>query len=407
MNGKILIAGAGIGGLTVALALLRRGIDVAIYEQADALAELGAGVQISPNGTHALAHLGLLDDLARVSTEPDSKKIRLWNAGQTWQLFDLGPDCVAQYGYPYLMMHRGDLHSVLLAAVRKLKPNAVRLGSRIVDFAQDVRGVTAIFEDGSRASGAVLIGADGVHSRVRSTMFGVAKATYTGCSAWRGVIPADRLPAELRITAGVNWVGPGRHVVTYPLRRGELINFIGVVETDDWQTESWTARGTRDECRADFAGWHADVHALIDNIDIHYRWALLGRAPIETWHKDRVVLLGDACHPMLPFMAQGAVMAIEDGVVLARCFEAYGDDYRTVFSAYEGARVGRANRCVVAADRNREVFHNDQLMEPADAQRYADTQWNEEKVHERYDWLFSFDPVNCPIEPTAKALAET
>ena len=407
MNGKIIVAGAGIGGLTVALALLRRGIDVAIYEQADELAELGAGVQISPNGTNALAHLGLLDDLARVSTEPDSKKIRLWNTGQTWQLFDLGPDCVAQYGYPYLMIHRGDLHSVLLAAVRKMKPDAIRLGSRVMDFTQDGRGVTAIFEDGSRVSGAVLIGADGVHSRVRSTMLGVAKATYTGCSAWRGVIPADRLPEQLRITAGVNWVGPGRHVVTYPLRRGELINFVGVVETDEWQTESWTARGTRAECRADFAGWHADVHALIDNIDVHYRWALLGRAPIETWHQGRVVLLGDACHPMLPFMAQGAVMAIEDGVVLARCFEAYGDDYRTVFSAYEGARVARANRCVVAADRNREVFHNDQLMEPADAQRYADTQWNEANVRERYHWLFSLDPVNCPIEPMARALADT
>ena len=335
------------------------------------------------------------------------KKIRLWNTGQTWQLFDLGPDCVAQYGYPYLMIHRGDLHSVLLAAVRRMKPGAIRLRSRIVDFAQDARGVTAFFEDGSRVSGAILIGADGVHSRVRSTMFGVAKATYTGCSAWRGVIPSHRLPEQLRITAGVNWVGPGRHAVTYPLRQGELINFVGVVETDDWKTESWTARGTHAECTADFAGWHGDVHTLIDNIDVHYRWALLGRSPIEKWHKGRVVLLGDACHPMLPFMAQGAVMAIEDGVVLARCFEAYGDDHRTVFSAYEGARVGRANRCVLAADRNRDVFHNDQLMEPADAQRYADTQWNEARVRERYHWLFSFDPVNCPIEPTTRALAHS
>jgi salicylate hydroxylase len=407
MNGKIIVGGAGIGGLTLALALLRRGVDVVVYEQADQLAEVGAGIQISPNGTRALADLGVLDELAKVSSEPDAKRIRLWNTGQTWPLFDLGPDCVAQYGYPYLMIHRGDLQSVLLAAVKKLKPDAIRMGSRIVDFAQDPKSVTAIFADGSRASGSVLVGADGVHSLIRNGIFGAAKATYSGCSAWRGVIAAERLPERLRISSGVNWVGPGRHVVTYPLRRGELINFVGVVETDDWKTESWTSRGTRAECTADFAGWHEDVHALIDNIDVHYRWALLGRTPLASWQNGRVVLLGDACHPMLPFMAQGAVMAIEDGVVLARCLKTYGDDPRTAFSAYEAARVERANRCVVAADRNRQVFHSDRLTESADAERYAETEWNETKVRERYHWLFSFDPVTCPIESMATALADS
>jgi salicylate hydroxylase len=405
MSGKVIIGGAGIGGLTLALALLRRGIDVAVCEQADRLVEVGAGIQISPNGTRALAALGVLDDLLMVSSEPDAKRIRLWNSGQTWPLFDLGPDCVAQYGFPYLMVHRGDLQSVLVAALKKLRPDAIRMGCRIVDLAQDAKGVTAIFADGSRALGTVLVAADGVHSAIRNAIFGTAKASYSGCSAWRGVILSERLPERLRISSGVNWVGPGRHVVTYPLRRGELINFVGVVETDDWNTESWTSKGTHAECTADFEGWHEDVHALIDNIDVHYRWALLSRAPIETWHKGRVVLLGDACHPMLPFMAQGAVMAIEDGVVLARCLDMYGDDHRKAFSAYDGARVERANRCVLAADRNRQLFHSDRLTEPADAQRYAETQWNEAKVRERYHWLFSFDPVTCPIEPSA-ALAD-
>lgn len=400
---KIMIGGAGIGGLTLALGLLRKGIDVVVYEQADELAPLGAGVQISPNGTRALADLGVLDDLIAVSSEPDAKKIRLWNTGQTWQLFDLGRDCIEEYGYPYLMIHRGDLHAVLLAAVETLKPGTVRLGSRVTDVSVNADEVTLIFANGDRASGSVLVGADGVHSQIRSKIFGAADAAYTGCSAWRGIIPAKRLPDRLRLTSGVNWVGPGRHVVTYPLRRGELINFVGVVETDDWETESWTSKGSHQECSADFAGWHADVHTLIDNIDVHYRWALLGRSPITTWHKGRVVLLGDACHPMLPFMAQGAVMAIEDGVVLARCFEAYGDDHRGAFLAYEAARVDRANRCVVAADRNREVFHNDHLTEPEDADRYALEQWNETKVRERYHWLFSFDPLTCPIKPIALA----
>lgn len=406
MTEKVIIAGAGIGGLTLALALMRRGLDVTVYEQAEELGQLGAGVQISPNGTRALADLDILNDLVRMSSEPDVKKIRLWNTGQEWPLFDLGPDCVAQYGFPYLMIHRGDLHSLLLSAVRKLKPDAIRLGSRLLELFQDSRGVTALFANGSRASGTVLVGADGVHSRVRSSIFGEAKAVYTGCSAWRGVIPAERLPEKFRLTSGVNWVGPHRHVVTYPLRRGELINFVGVVETDAWKTESWTSRGTHEECSADFVGWHPDVHALIDNIEVHYRWALLGREPITKWHKGRVVLLGDACHPMLPFMAQGAVMAIEDAVILARCFEAFGAKHQHVFSAYEAARVERANRCVVAAAKNREVFHNDRLTEPADAQRYADTQWNEAKVRERYHWLFSYDPLTCAIEPQRSRLAQ-
>lgn len=403
MSKGIVVVGAGIGGLTLALGLLRRGFDVDIYEQADELGELGAGVQISPNGTHALAELGALDALAAVSSEPDAKKIRLWNTGQSWSLFDLGPDCVAQYGYPYLMVHRGDLHAVLREAVRKLKPDAIHTGARVIDVAQDADGVTVKFASGKSVAAKLVVGADGVHSQVRGALFGEAKATYSGCSAWRGVIPAARLPDHLRITAGVNWVGPGRHVVTYPLRRGELINFVGVVETADWQTESWSASGSHAECSADFAGWHQDIHTLIDNIDVHYRWALLSRAPMESWHKGRVVLLGDACHPMLPFMAQGAVMAIEDGLILARCIEAYGNDHNAVFSAYESARVARANRCVVAADRNREVFHNDRLTDSVDAERYASTQWNEEKVRDRYHWLFSYDPVSCPIESSVPA----
>jgi salicylate hydroxylase len=185
--------------------------------------------------------------------------------------------------------------------------------------------------------------------------------------------------------------------VTYPLRRGEFVNFVGVVERDDWQIESWTAQGTREECARDFAGWHPDVQCLIDNMDAYYGWALLSRPTLDRWSTRQVALLGDACHPMLPFMAQGAVMALEDALVLARCVAEQPSDPVVAFSAYEAARVDRANRCVLAAERNREVFHSDRLANAVDAQRYVSTHWTEEKVEERYDWLFSYDALNCPL----------
>jgi salicylate hydroxylase len=340
-----LITGAGIGGLIAALALQQRGFEVALYEQAHDLREVGAGVQISPNGTRVLYSLGLADAIRAVAVEPTGKEVRLWNSGATWPLFDLGPTCVARYGSPYLMFHRGDLQMALVKAVREANPAAIHLGASVTQSTETEDGVVIDLVDGRTVAGSLLVGADGVHSTTRSALFGTAKARFTGCMAWRGVVPMERLPGHLARQVGVNWIGPGRHVVTYPLRGGKLMNFVGVVEHSDWTTESWTARGTREECARDFAGWHPDVHALIDNIDDHYRWALLSRATIERWTGARTVLLGDACHPMLPFMAQGAVMAIEDGLVLARCLADNGTtDPAAAFRQYERERVERANR---------------------------------------------------------------
>jgi salicylate hydroxylase len=398
MTERIVVSGAGIGGLCTALALIQRGFAVTVCEQASELKEVGAGVQLSPNGTRVLAALGALEDLRAVAVEAEAKEIRLWNSGEKWPLFDLGAAAMAEYGFPYLMVHRGDLQTVLARGVERAAPGTIRLGAEVVDVRDRGEFVSAILADGSAIDGHLVIGADGIHSKLRARRLGAGKAAFTGCIAWRGVVPSDRLPAHLRRAVGANWVGPGRHVVTYPLRRGELVNFVGVVERQGWETESWTALGSREDCGADFAGWHPDVHALIDNIDEHYRWALMSRPPIERWSSGNVVLVGDACHPMLPFMAQGAVMAIEDGLLLARCVEAHRDDRAAAIRTYESLRVERANRCVRAADRNREIFHNDRLLDRGDATRYVSTQWNEEKVRERYHWLFSYDAVGCPLE---------
>ena len=392
---RILIVGAGIGGLTAALALLREGHEVHVYEQAPALAELGAGVQISANGARVLFALGLEDAIRRVWCEPAGKEIRLWNTGETWKLFDLGAESVARYGAPYFMIHRADLHRVLIDAVRALAPQAIRLNARCTGFDDNSTGVTLYLSNADTVAGDALIGADGVHSRIRNALVGDDKPEFTGCMAWRGLVPTETLPAHMRRNVGVNWVGPGGHVINYQLRRGEIFNFVGVVERD-WPVESWTEKGSREECAADFAGWNEDIHAVIRNIEQPYKWALLGRTPLTRFSHGRVTLLGDAAHPTLPMLAQGANMAIEDGMVLARCIAAY-DNTDTALAHYDAARVERTARLVQGANEMAKRFHNPALADAAGAKAYVDAQWSEATVKQRYDWVFQYDATRVAI----------
>src|SRR6185312_9442566 len=244
MKPRVLIAGAGLCGLTTALALLQRGYDVRVHEQATELREVGAGVQLGANGTRVLIALGLEAAMRGVVCEPTGKEMRLWTTGQTWNVFDLGVESIRHYGAPYWMAHRGDFHTVLLQAVRAAAPDAIRTGVAATGFSQSSDVVTLQLANGEAATGDVLIGADGVHSRIRQQMFGQGSAQFTGIMAWRGLVPLDRLPPHQRRLVGANWLGVGGHVVTYPLRRGELLNFVGVVERDDWHLESWTEAGT-------------------------------------------------------------------------------------------------------------------------------------------------------------------
>ncbi len=395
----ILIAGGGIGGLTAALSLLKRGFDVDVYEQASELKEVGAGVQLSPNGNRVLFELGVGEALMALSCEATGKEIRLWNSGHTWKLFDLGAVSVARYGYPYLTVYRPDLIEVLAQAVRALKPDAIHLKSRVLGFTQDAHGVTLQLESGTTShtvQGDALIGADGVHSVIRQGLFGADEPERTGLMAWRGVIPMERLPTHLRRPVGTNWVGPGAHVVNYPLHGGNLMNFIGVVERSDIPVESWSVRGSRDDCLKDFAGWHEDVQRMIQAIDTPFKWALMQRAPMARWSEGRVSLLGDACHPTLPFLAQGAVMALEDGFILARALEA-DTDIAQALRRYEAARLERTRRIVQGATDNTKRFHNPELAHKEGASAYVDREWNEERVHQRYDWLFTYDVTQVPV----------
>ena len=392
---RVLISGGGIGGLTAALALLKRGFDVDVYEQAGELKEVGAGLQLSANGNRVLYELGLGEALQQLSCEAKAKEIRLWNTGDTWKLFDLGAVSVERYGFPYFTVYRPDLLAVLAAAVRALKPDTIHLKSRSIGFEQDAGGVTLLLAHGT-ARGDVLIGADGVHSNIRQGLFGADKPEFTGLMAWRGVIPMAKLPAHLHRLVGTNWVGPGGHIVHYPLRAGQLMNFVGVRERSDWQVESWSVRGTTEECLDDFTGWHDDIQTMIRTIDIPYKWALMHRPPLPQWSMGRVSLLGDACHSTLPFLAQGAVMAIEDGLVLARALEA-ADDPVEALTRYENARRARTTRMVEGANANTKRFHNPELASVEGARAYVDREWTEAKVKERYEWLFTYDAITVPV----------
>lgn len=393
---RILIAGAGIGGLTAALALLRRGHEVLVFEQASELREVGAGVQLSANGTRVLIDLGLRARMQQVICEPAGKEIRLWSTGQSWKLFDLGEASVAHYGAPYWMVHRGDFHAVLRDAVRDAGADVVRTGVSATGFDQDDSGITLHLSSGAPVRGDVLIGADGVHSAIRQHMFGTSRAQFTGIMAWRGLIPMQRLPRHLQRLVGANWNGIGGHVVTYPLRRGEILNFVGARERDDWQVESWTEAGTIEECLRDFAGWHDDIQTMIRAIDTPFKWALLGRDPLPRYSIGRATLMGDAAHPTLPFLAQGANMALEDAVVLARCLDAY-HDVTTALKHYDATRLARTAAIVRGSNDNAKRFHNPALAEAAGAAAYIDKEWTPEKVRERYDWLYEYDALTVPV----------
>jgi len=394
---RIAVIGAGIGGLATALALLRRGLDVEVYEQAPQLGEVGAGIQISSNGTRVLYALGLEEALRRVQVLPSRRQIRHWSTGETWDWFELGTVSAKRYGTPHVMLHRADLHALLAEAVGRLKPDAVHLAKRCIGLTQSDRQVEIRFETGETASAAYVIGADGIHSRVRECLFGPDRPQFTGVVAWRAVVPMEKLPSRLAQMVGTNWLGPRGHVLHYPVRRGELMNYISLVERDDWQIESWTVAGTRSELANDYRGWHADVHAIIANIETPYKWALMVREPMPQWSQGRITLLGDACHPTLPFLGQGGVMALEDGYVVAACLQRYFTDPAKALGRYEELRKERSAAVVRAAHENRKQVFSPALADKDAIAVSVAREWQQVRLRERFEWLYAYDATAAAI----------
>src|SRR5262245_26048515 len=393
----IAVIGGGIGGLTAALALQKRGLDVNVYEQSAHLREVGAGIQISPNGTRILHVLGLEDALRDVQVGPSRKEIRHWRTGETWTWYELGPATTRRYGTPHILLHRADLHGILAEALARLKPNAIHLGRRCIDLIQSDQHVEIRFETGEPLRAAFVIGADGIHSQVRECLFGPDRPQFTGCVAWRGVAPMGRLPAHLSQMLSTNWLGPRGHILHYPIRRGELMNVIATVERDDWQLESWTVEGTTSELANDFRAWHRDVHAIIKNIDTPFKWALMVRGPMERWSNGRITLLGDACHPTLPFLGQGGVMAIEDSYVVAACLHRYFSDPATAFARYEGIRRQRTAEVVQKSHEFRKQAFDPALDDQGAVAASVTQRWQQALARDRLDWLYAYDATGLRI----------
>jgi 2-polyprenyl-6-methoxyphenol hydroxylase-like FAD-dependent oxidoreductase len=393
----IAVIGGGIGGMTAALSLLRRGIDVEVYEQAARLEEVGAGIQISANGTRILAALGLEEALREIQVSPLRKEIRHWRTGQVWKWYDLGPSADRRYGAPHVLLHRGDLHDTLIKGIKSLKPDAIHLAKRCVDVRQSGDRVDLRFADGDAAQARFVIGADGIHSQIRAHLFGLGRPEFTGCVAWRAVVPVERLSTVAEPMVSTNWLGPRGHVLHYPLRGGTLMNFLGIVERDDWRGESWTIEGTPSELANDFAGWHPRVQAMVQSIDRPFKWALMVRAPMPKWSKGHVTLLGDACHPTLPFLGQGGVMAIEDAYVIAACLAKYYDEPAKAGERYEEIRRERTAAVVRKSHENRKQAFHPELSDHDDAIRIMAEDWQQSLAKERLDWLYTYDATAIDI----------
>jgi salicylate hydroxylase len=335
---KVLIVGGGIGGLTTALALKFRGIDALLFEQAAAFREVGAGIQLSCNATRILTALGVGEALAGIAVYPEGRDYRAWDTGERLFWTPLGKRAEMTFGAPYYHAHRAELLGVLLDA---LGEQGLRLNSRVSAFSQDVDSVTITLADGTTFEGDILVGADGIHSTVRSALFGQKQARYTGNVAWRGLVPAKAIAhLQLEKVTGV-WMGPNRSIVQYYVSAGRTFNWIGISRSPLSARESWLTEGDIKDALADYTGWHPTIRTVIRSTSTVLRQALYDREPLPDWRVGRMVLLGDAAHPMLPFYAQGAAQSIEDAYVLAGCISIWPDEPALALSEYVRLRQPR------------------------------------------------------------------
>jgi salicylate hydroxylase len=390
------IIGGGIGGVTLARALQARGIEFRLFERAQSFGEIGAGVQITPNAVKVLKALGLRQDLARVGFLPDAMVGRNWQTANELFRTPLKATAETVFGAEFYHVHRADLHAIICAG---LPAESVRFDTRCVGVENSSGGATAIFDDGTRYEADVVIGADGIHSAVRGALWGEDKPQFTGHMCWRALVPVDKHPLPYVSPDASFWMGPKAHVVTYYVKGGSAVNIVAVGESSDWVKESWTEPSSTDELLAFYGGWHSDLIRLFENTDRTqtFKWGLFDRDPMDRWSVGRATLLGDAAHPMLPFLSQGAAMAIEDGYVLANALYHFGEDVEAALAAYEVERRPRTSRVQLQARERGKTYH---LSSPEE-QRERDLAYQREQAENpnavgiRAEWIYEYDAVSC------------
>lgn len=389
MTLRLGIVGAGLGGLVAAIAARRAGFEATVYEQAPALGEIGAGIQVGPNAVKVLRALGLEDGLRSFGAMPEHHVGRSWRSGRVLFKSATRTACLERFGAPFYQVQRSDLHAHLRSA---LPPDAVRLGKRCVGVDEDAAGVALRFADGSEARCDVAVGADGIHSMVRGILLGPGAPRFTGVICWRGQVAAERLPAGLIPPDSLNWMGPGGCIVHYYVRPGKLVNWIAHRTTDIWAEESWSVEGDKDELLGAFPGWHESLLTLLRATERCYKWAIFDREPLPSWSRGRVTLLGDAAHPMLPFLAQGGAMAMEDGFVLAQTLRKHAE-VPAALREYESLRKSRATRVQMGSRARADIC---QVISPLAQLRrdfgYLFNQWfNPGAAIQRADWIYEYD----------------
>lgn len=389
----IIVIGAGIGGLTGALSLQRHGFRVSVYERAAKLGDFGAGLVVTPNAMHALDFLGVGESIAESSNASTEHEYRHYKTAKVLQRRSLA-DVYSRYGAGVFQVHRADLHGALSAAVLTNDPGCIHPNHVFADLSQDHSRVVARFANGNVAKGDALIGCDGGRSTVREKTHGSEPVIYTGQVAFRAVVPAARLSNDSRLQARCMYVGPDRLFLHYALRNDSLMNMIAIARQCEWQEEGWTTRAAISELSTLYHDFHPKVLNIIETIepDALFKWGLHDRQPLPQWTVGRVSMLGDAAHPMSPFLGQGASMAIEDGAILGRCFaEACSTDEALML--YESARKKRANAAQFQS-RERAKALQGTFVDNFDAAR------NAEDIG-MFDNLFAYNPATVALKPGA------
>ena len=388
---KVIVVGAGLGGLTAAAALSKRGIEVTLLEQASQLGEIGAGVQLAPNAMKVLRALGLEKKAAEVGFEPDAHVVRNWNDSEVLAYTPYKGVLSNVFGAAYYGYHRADLHGILRSAVPS---DAFRLSAKCVGVRDHADRAVVTLADGTELEADAVIGADGIHSAVRGSLFGAEAPRFTGNACWRGMTQTSALPPGLIEPNMTVWFGPGASVVYYYNRGGSVVNWVAAFESDHWAAESWNAQGDRDEMLARFADWHPTIVSLLSNSDQYLKWGLFDRDPLLQWSKGRATLMGDACHPMMPYLAHGACMAIEDGYSVADAIHTGRDDVVSALKGYEKQRRDRTARVqLLARARSVENHLRDEASMRARDERFAKIREQAAAGKHAYgiEWIYEYD----------------